>query len=58
MKTFEQLMAERHAAYLTAFAGGFHSDGDTSAWRRANRAYVLARDAAQDTARNVLGRAA
>jgi hypothetical protein len=37
----EQLMDARHCAFLTAKAGDFQREGDTKAWREANRAYVL-----------------
>jgi hypothetical protein len=53
-----QLMDERHKAYQVAVLGNFQSDGDTKRWREANRAYVLARDAAQKGKRNLLHRAA
>jgi hypothetical protein len=53
MKSLEQLMDERHAAYTRTKATDF--DKYVEEWRDANRAYVLARrDAAQDAARNLL----
>jgi hypothetical protein len=44
MKTREQLMDERHAAYLKAKASKFLNERDTSSWRDANRRYVQAKD--------------
>jgi hypothetical protein len=45
MKTMEQLMDERHAAYQLALADGFRTEATMTAWREANRQYVIARDA-------------
>ena len=46
-KTIEQLMDDRHRAYVLACADNFRTVSTTLLWREANRVYVLARDAAQ-----------
>jgi hypothetical protein len=45
MKTLDQLMDERHAAYRRAAATNFGKFIEE--WREANRAYVSARDASR-----------
>ena len=44
-KSIEQLMDERHDAYRAALNADFNTTELTLAWRKANRAYVLAREA-------------
>jgi len=54
----EQLMTDRHTKFLAALATGFRSEAETIAWREANRAYVLARDAQTAPKRSILDRQA
>jgi hypothetical protein len=44
METIKQLMTARHIAFLAALSTGFATGPVTTAWREANRVYVLARD--------------
>lgn len=54
----EQLMTDRHTKYLAALAKDFRSEAETIAWREANRAYVLARDAQTAPKRSIAERQA